>query len=91
MEQFNHLIPPAVLLLGATNLTRALYSVIPGFGDHIAGFVPIALALALTACYVVVALFGTTLRVADVPTEAVELMSNAILGRLAPNASVKTS
>lgn len=70
MDLLNHVIPPAVLLLGASNLTRALYGFVPGFADHHVRFVPLGLALVLTAVYAAIVFVGRVLRLRDVPPDA---------------------
>ena len=80
MDLLNQAIPPAVLLLGASNLTRALYGVAPAFANHVGRFVPLGLALTLTGGYVALVLLGPIFRLVDVPAEAVGTMGIVLLG-----------
>jgi ABC-type phosphate/phosphonate transport system permease subunit len=80
MDLLNQIIPPAVLLLGASNLTRALYGFVPGFADHHARFVPLGLALVLSAVYVAIVFLGPVLRLGDVPPETLQSMDMILFG-----------
>lgn len=80
MDLLNQAIPPALLLLGASNLTRALYGFVPGFGNRFVRFVPLGLALVLTAIYVAIVFLGPPFGMGQVPPETLQTMDMVLLG-----------
>ncbi|MBM0105821.1 hypothetical protein JM946_13855 [Steroidobacter sp. S1-65] len=80
MDLLNQAIPPALLLLGASNLTRALYGFVPGFANRLLRFVPLGLALVLTAVYVAIVFLGPPLGLGQLSRETLQTMDMVLLG-----------